>query len=41
MCVSRRAKLSLECDPACKENAKSYVEAVFEECYKDKSPFES
>ena len=39
ICVSRRAKLSLECDPSCKEKAESYVSAVFEECYKDKSPF--
>ena len=40
LCVKRRARLSLECDPVCKEGAERYVTSVFGECYRDKSPLE-
>ena len=39
ICTERRAKLSLELDPVCKDKADDYIKSVFPSCYNDKSPF--
>jgi hypothetical protein len=39
-CVKRRAILSVEANPNCKERANEYVDAAFERCFRDTFPFE-
>ena len=39
-CVKRRAILSVEANPNCKERATEAVDAAFERCYKDTFPFD-
>jgi inner membrane protease ATP23 len=38
-CVKRRAQLSVEGKPACREKAKETVDKVFDRCFKDTAPF--
>ena len=40
VCVKRRAALSLQANPNCRERAEEYIEAAFERCYKDTFPFD-
>ena len=40
ICVKRRAQLSVEANPNCRERAGEAVEAAFERCYKDTFPFD-
>jgi len=40
ICVKRRALLSVEANPNCKERAKEAVDAAFNRCYKDTFPFD-
>lgn len=39
-CAKRRAALSLQANPNCRDRAREYVDAAFERCYKDTFPFD-
>jgi inner membrane protease ATP23 len=39
-CAKRRATLSVEANPKCRDKAREYVDAAFERCYKDTFPFD-
>lgn len=39
-CVKRRAILSVEANPNCKDRAHEYVDAAFERCFRDTFPFD-
>jgi inner membrane protease ATP23 len=39
-CAKRRATLSVQANPKCREKAREYVDAAFERCYKDTFPFD-
>ena len=39
-CTKRRATLSVQANPNCREKAREYVDAAFERCYKDTFPFD-
>jgi len=39
-CAKRRATLSVEANPKCRDKAREYVDAAFDRCYKDTFPFD-
>lgn len=39
-CVKRRAALSLQANPKCRDGANEFVDAAMERCYSDTYPFE-
>mmetsp|Transcript_20960 Transcript_20960/g.61012 ORF Transcript_20960/g.61012 Transcript_20960/m.61012 type:complete len:90 (-) Transcript_20960:413-682(-) len=39
-CVKRRAALSVQANPNCRDRAREYVDAAFDRCYKDTFPFD-
>jgi hypothetical protein len=39
-CVKRRAILSVQTNPICRDNAEQYVDAAFARCYADTFPFD-
>ena len=39
-CVKRRAALSVQANPNCKDRANEYVDAAFERCFRDTFPFD-
>jgi mitochondrial inner membrane protease ATP23 len=39
-CVKRRAGLSLQANPKCRENKEEYIDAAMERCFADTFPFD-
>jgi len=41
LCTKRRAEISVSANPYCKEISAAAVEAIFDQCYNDTSPFKT